>query len=204
MEPQKKEKGFLASAFSAASIRKSVLSVVAGVTLAVGAAGFATEANAQTTVPYGQQGVTATMQQQEEYKPWASDPAYQSKLRIQAQRDQLDMQRAQNYAREQQAHLVAQRAQAQAYYQQNMRYMRERKASFLEYNSATQQWLAQEQAFRARGEQIKIDLQTTRLNQEQNWIRFVEYTDSEFSYKEPYRTMLEQHRARQAPKPPGR
>jgi len=38
MQPEKKEKGFLSSAFSAASIRKTVLSVVAGVTLAVGAA----------------------------------------------------------------------------------------------------------------------------------------------------------------------
>ncbi|MDP2205431.1 MAG: hypothetical protein Q8K65_03925, partial [Alphaproteobacteria bacterium] len=69
---------------------------------------------------------------------------------------------------------------------------------------ATQQWAAQEQAFRSRGQQIQLDLQQTRLNQEQNWMRFVEYTDSEFSYKEPYKTMLEQHRARNAPKPPGR
>lgn len=202
MEPQKKDKGFLTSAFSAASIRKSILTVVAGVTLAVGAAGFSTVANAQTTLPYGQQGVTSTMQM-EEYKPWASDPAYQNKIRFQAERDRIDMQRAQNYAREQQAYLQAQRTQSMAYHQQNIKYLRAGKTSFWEFSSAMQQWAAQEQAFRSRGQQIQLDLQQARLSQEQNWIRFVEYTDSEFSTKEPYKTMVEQHRARNAPKPPG-
>ena len=201
MQPEKKEKGFLSSAFSAASIRKTVLSVVAGVTLAVGAAGFATEANAQTTVPYGQQGVTATMQQ-EQQKPWAHETSYQNQIRVQADKDRIAMQRAQSTARTQLASIQQQRTAALARNSQAMKNLRVRKnTGALDYANIAAQWTAQEQSFRTRTEHIHLNLEQTRLNQEQNMLRLVDRLDSQFSRMEPYKSMLQQQNA---PKPPTR
>lgn len=197
MEPEKKEKGFLTSAFSAASIRKTVLSVVAGVTLAVGAAGFATEANAQTTVPYGQQGVTATVQQ-EQVKPWAHEASYQNQIRLQAQKDRIDMQKAQSKARADLARINQTRVQAIARHNQNLQRLRDRKANGLDYANVVAQWTAQEQGFRARTEQIHLGLEQIQMRQEQNMQRLVDRLDTQFSRQEPYKSMLQQQKA---PKP---
>jgi len=203
MQPEKKEKGFLSSAFSAVSIRKTALSLVAGVTLAFGAAGFTTEANAQTTVPYGQQGVTATMQQ-EDFKPWASDRSYQNQIRVQADRDRIAMQRAESTARQQLASIQQQRTQALVYQQQNLKRLQTRKAGALEYANAAHQWAEKEQGFRTRVEHIHLNLEQARLNQEQGMLRLVESLDRQFSSREPYKSMLQQQQQQNAPRPPSR
>jgi hypothetical protein len=191
MDPQKKDKGFLTSAFSVASIRKSILTAVAGVTLAVGAAGFSTEANAQTTVPYGQQGVTATMQQ-EQQKPWAHEASYQNQIRVQADKDRIAMQRAQSTARTQMASIQQQRTAAMARNSQAIKNLRARKnTGALDYANVAAQWTAQEQAFRTRAEHIQLNLEQTRLNQEQNMLRLVDRLDTQFSRMEPYKSMLQ-------------
>jgi hypothetical protein len=196
MDPQKKEKGFLTGAF-----RKAVLTAVAGVTLAIGAAGFATEANAQTTVPYGQQGVTATMQQ-EDFKPWANNASYQNQIRVQADKDRIAMQRAQSTARQQLATIQQQRTAALARHNNNIKNLRARKnTGALDYANVVAQWTAQEQGFRTRTEHIHLRLEQTRLTQEQTMLRLVERLDNQFSRQEPYKSMLQQQNA---PRPAGR
>lgn len=185
MEPNKSQKGSLVSAF-----RKAVLTVVAGVALTAGAAH---DANAQT-VTYGQQGVSAH-QQQQQYKPWAGEPSYQNQIRNQSQRDYIEMQRAQSNARLYLAQAQQQRTQAIARNNQNIQRLRARSGTnALDYAAAASQWAAQEQSYRARVEQIHLNVQTVQLRQEQNMIRLVDRLDTQFSRQEPYKSMLQSPR----------
>ncbi|MDY0009724.1 MAG: hypothetical protein RBS08_08455 [Bdellovibrionales bacterium] len=185
MEPNKSQKGSLVSAF-----RKAVLTVVAGVALTAGAA---QEANAQT-VTYGNQGVSAT-QQQPMQKPWAHEPMYQNQIRVQMQQDEINMRQAQSRARAQLAQVQQQRTQALAQNNQNIQRLRARSGTnALDYATAASRWAAQEQGFRARVEQIHLNVETVQLRQEQNMMRLVDRLDNQFSRQEPYKSMLQNPR----------
>jgi len=112
------------------------------------------------------------------------------------------MQRAQSTARTQLASIQQQRTAALARNSQAMKNLRVRKnTGALDYANIAAQWTAQEQSFRTRTEHIHLNLEQTRLNQEQNMLRLVDRLDSQFSRMEPYKSMLQQQNA---PKPPTR
>lgn len=189
-KPEKGEKGYLASAFSAASIRKAVLSVVAGVTLAVGAAGFANEAQAQTTVPYGQQGVTATQQQQ---KPWANEAAYQERIRLLAQEQQIKMEEALARARKDMANINAQRTQQLKTYNSRVRSLSNNKSGadkVLGIAEATQRWQAQQESLRARATTVENRIENLRIDQQEAMSRLITTMDRQYANQEPYKSMV--------------
>lgn len=183
MEPKKPEKGSLVSSF-----RKAVLVVVAGVALAAGASN---EANAQTTVTYGNQGVTATQGYQQQ-KPWASDRAYQERIRILAEQQELKMIQAQEKARADMARLQQQRTQKLAQHTQKLNALRKKSGTnALDYANLAAQWNAQEQSLRARATQIQATVERLQISQEQQMNKLVETLDKQYSRQEPYKSMLQ-------------
>lgn len=196
-KPEKGEKGYLASAFSAASIRKAVLSVVAGVTLAVGAAGFANEAQAQTTVPYGQQGVTATQQQQ---KPWAHEAAYQERIRQLAEQQEIRMRDAQARARVDYANINQVRTTQLANYNSRVRAINNNKSmrgadKVLRIAEATQSWQAQQESLRARTLSVQNRIEAMQNNNERAMSQLIMTLDRQYSNQEPYKSMLRQQQS---------
>ena len=177
MEPNKPEKGSLVSAF-----RKAVLVVVAGVALTAGASH---EAQAQSTVAYGNQGVTATQNYQQQ-KPWANDPGYQQRIQTLAQQQELKMMQAEQKARASLARIQQQRTQALARQTDRINSLRQRKGTnALDYANAAAQWNAQEQRFKASTAQVHIDLQNLQLQQETAMSRLVESLDKQYSRQAP-------------------
>lgn len=180
MEPNKPEKGSLVSAF-----RKAVLVVVAGVALTAGAS---QEAQAQSTVAYGNQGVTATQQYQQQ-KPWANDAAYQSRIQTLAQQQELQMMQAQQKARASLARIQQQRTQALSRHTNNISRLRDRKGTnALQYANVAAQWNAQEQRFRTSELQVRIGLQNLQLKQDQAMDKLVDTLDKQYSRQQPSRT----------------
>ena len=181
MEPNKPEKGSLMSAF-----RKAVLVVVAGVALTAGASN---EAKAQSTVAYGNQGVTATQNYQQQ-KPWANEAAYQQRIQTLAQQQELRMIQAQQKARADLARIQQQRTQALARNSDRVSTLRKRNGTnALDYANVAAQWNAQEQRFRASTAQIQINLQNLQLQQETTMSRMVEQLDRQYSRQAPYNSM---------------
>lgn len=177
MEPNKPEKGSLVSAF-----RKAVLVVVAGVALTAGAS---QEAKAQSTVAYGNQGVTATQNYQQQ-KPWANDPAYQQRIQTLAQQQELQMIQAEQRARASLARIQQQRTQALARHSDRISNMKDRRGTnALDYANVAAQWHAQEQRFRASTAQVQIDLQNLQLRQETAMTRLVENLDKQYARQYP-------------------
>jgi len=197
-KPEKDQKGYLSSAFSAASIRKAVLSVVAGVTLAVGAAGFANEAQAQTTVPYGQQGVTATVTQQQQ-KPWAHEAAYQDRIRQLAEQQDIKMRQAESRARADLARIDQTRTSQLASYTKRVKSLRDGKLGgaekVLRIAEATQNWQAQQEALRTRALSIQTRLETQQNSNEKAMTTLVNSLDRQYSNQEPYKSMLRQQQS---------
>lgn len=179
MEPNKPEKGSLISAF-----RKAVLVAVAGVALGVG---VSTEAKAQSTVPYGNQGVTATQQQ---VKPWASNAAYRETIRLFDQEQYLDAQKAEQRAKVDLAKIQQQRTQRLATHTRKLSSLRDRKGTnALDYANVVAQWTAQEQAFKSRTEQVYIRLQQLNVDQQTARTEMIERLDRQYSRQEPYKSM---------------
>lgn len=196
-KPEKDQKGYLSSAFSAASIRKAVLSVVAGVTLAVGAAGFANEAQAQTTVPYGQQGVTATVTHQQQ-KPWAHEANYQERIRQLAEQQQIKMREAESRARTDMARINQTRTSQLAAYNSRIRSISSGKSGadkVLRIAEATQNWQAQQEALRTRALTIQTRLETLQNNNDKAMTNLVTSLDRQYSNQEPYKSMLRQQQS---------
>lgn len=173
MEPNKPEKGSLVSAF-----RKAVLVVVAGVALTAGASN---EAKAQTTVAYGDQGVTATQAYQQQ-KPWANEPAYQDAIRTLAQEQQVKMVQAQQRARADLARVQQQRTQKLAQHTQKISNLRKRSGTnALDYANVAAAWNAQEEAMRARTALIHSNIQKLQIQQEETMNKLVENLDKKYS-----------------------
>lgn len=199
-EIQKPERGWGMASFAKAA-RKAVITAVAGVTLAVGAAGFATEANAQTTVPYGQQGVTATVTHQQQ-KPWAHEVAYQQRIQQLAQQQEAQMRQAEAQARADRARLQQQRTQQLATYNSNINRIRNNQRlsgseRVLQISAATQNWNAQQQQLNARAVQIDNNIENRRINNDRAMTSLVTSLDRQYANQEPYKSILRQQQQQQ-------
>lgn len=186
MEPNKPKQGSLMSAF-----RKVAFVVLAGAALT----GGAVEANAQSNNGYNNGGVTYTtvVDQQQQQKPWANNPSYQSQVQNMERQAALAMQQLEERAKADLARLQATRTQQLNAHVQRMSALKnKRNVGPLDYAALANSYAAQEAAHKSRVIQVQSRVEENRIRQEQTLDKNIERLDSQFARQEPYKSMLQQ------------
>jgi len=176
------------------AFRKIALPVLA---MAALSGGLVTEANAQNThSTYG--SVVTTQQGVQQQKPWANDPVYLEKIRLQKEKEMLRLQQEKARTESNIASYNASMARTRSYNVSQLQSLRKRGASALELMAHSQRMAADEAAHKARVNGAKNYYDQAVLRSEETMRNYVESLDRTYARQSPYKEILEQQQRQQA------
>lgn len=134
----------------------------------------------------------AQILQQAPQRPWERDYSYQQELNMLVRESALRQRQLRQRADADISRLEAQRVENANRHLSSLERLGDRKnTSYTEYSTLASRQNATAADFRARSSQIKMNLESAQMREQNDLTRRIKALDDRFARQEPYRTMLQ-------------